>query len=141
MKDIFLEFDFNEGKDFEIDKINGIKLPKDYVEFMREHNGVEGDIGNVWVDLERLEELEDANKDFEEDERFENAVFIGSNGSGEWFGIDSEGNYFTAPSIGSEEDIIILGKTIDDFFKNLNEKFKYLLLADISDKQRKLDYE
>lgn len=123
MEDLFLYFDFNEGTDVDVDEIGGVKLPNDYIDFMRKHNGGEGDLGNVTVVLERLDELEEINVNFEEDERFMNAVFIGSNDGGEWFGIDKEGNYFTVPSIGAEEDKVLLGKNIEDFFKNLNEYF------------------
>ena len=46
------EFEFNvsyNGGD--IEKINGVVLPKDYIEFMKKHNGGEGDIGSTWLVL------------------------------------------------------------------------------------------
>ena len=41
-------FEFNNPYVGEpIESVNGIELPKQYLDFMREHNGGEGDIGEV----------------------------------------------------------------------------------------------
>src|SRR5690348_2032368 len=41
------------------------ELPKDYVDFMREANGVEGEVGeNGWLDLFPIEQLEIHNDDY-----------------------------------------------------------------------------
>ncbi len=34
---------------FERSEINGVVLPEDYIEFMRQNNGGEGDIGDTWA--------------------------------------------------------------------------------------------
>ena len=52
------EFEFNAPYEGDvIEKINEVVLPKDYVEFMKKHNGGEGDIGEAWLVLYPLEEL------------------------------------------------------------------------------------
>ena len=56
------EFEFNkpyEGS--EISSINGISLPEQYIDFMKRHNGGEGDIGESWLILFALEELQEMN--------------------------------------------------------------------------------
>ena len=54
------EFVFNEpyvgGK---IERINNVILPKQYVGFMKKHNGGKGDIGETWLELYPLEELQE----------------------------------------------------------------------------------
>lgn len=57
MKDMFTEFDFNEKTDYRIEEVNGVKLPADYLEFMHQHNGGEGCVGeNLYMQLYKLEE-------------------------------------------------------------------------------------
>ena len=45
MEELFKEFEFNESTTCDITEINGMQLPRDYLEFMHEHNGGEGDLG------------------------------------------------------------------------------------------------
>ena len=56
------EFVFNKPYAGEIiEKINEVVLPKDYVAFMKNHNGGEGDIGETWLILYPMEELQKIN--------------------------------------------------------------------------------
>ena len=58
------EFEFNAPYFGEtIEKINDVVLPKDYIEFMKKHNGGEGDIGETWLVLYPLEELQEITKE------------------------------------------------------------------------------
>lgn len=51
-------FEFNTPYVGEIiEKINDVVLPKDYIEFMKKHNGGQGDIGETWLILYRLEAM------------------------------------------------------------------------------------
>ena len=63
--DNWKEFVFNEpyvgGK---IERINNVILPKQYVGFMKKHNGGKGDIGETWLELYPLEELQEINDDY-----------------------------------------------------------------------------
>ena len=40
-------------------------------------------------------------------------IIIGSDGGGELYGIDTQGNYFNVPVMMDEEDIVLLGKDIE----------------------------
>lgn len=49
MEELFKEFEFNESTTCDITEINGMQLPRDYLEFMHEHNGGEGDVGKIHI--------------------------------------------------------------------------------------------
>lgn len=119
------EFEFNEpynGKD--IDKINNVTLPKQYLEFMKRHNGGEGDIGESWFVLYRLEELQEINDDYEIAEYLPDHIIIGSNGAGELYGIDIDGNYFNVPDMIDEDDVTVFGRDIEILPNEINEFWK-----------------
>lgn len=114
-------FKFNEpypGKI--IDKINNVTLPEEYLEFMKKHNGGEGDIGNTYLVLFPLEELQEINEDYCMEEYLPNHIIIGNNGSGELYGLNSNGEYFVVPYIIEEEYLTILGSTINEFYGKAN---------------------
>ena len=118
-------FDFNEAFSGEIiSEVNGVELPDNYIDFMQEHNGCEGDTGAITVILYRMEELIDVNEDLQIEDFLPGNCIIGTNGGGEFFGIDAEGNYFTVPSVMDEDDKVKLGKTIDEFIVNLHNYFE-----------------
>ncbi len=62
-KDMFKEFEFNDRPEEMITEVNGMKLPEDYLDFMSEHNGGEGPLGEYnygrFYMLEELEEIND----------------------------------------------------------------------------------
>ena len=116
------EFEFNnpyEGKI--INEINGVELPRQYIDFMLLHNGGEGDLGETWFILYPMEELEEINEDYEVDRYLPGRIIIGSNGGGELYGIDSEGNYFNVPEMMDEEDITSFGTDLDQLPDKINE--------------------
>ena len=116
------DFEFNEPYDGpEISSINGISLPKQYIEFIKKHNGGEGDIGESWLILYPIEELQEINDDYEIQEYLPGNIIIGGDGGGELYGINLEGYYFNAPSIGDEDDIRFLGNNIDELPNRINE--------------------
>jgi len=108
------EFEFNTpySGDF-IEKINEVVLPKDYVEFMKNHNGGEGDVGETWLILYPLEELQEINDDYEIEKFLSGHIIIGSNGGGELYGIDNKGNYFNVPALIDEDDVSLLGTDME----------------------------
>lgn len=118
----YKELNMNSGTKFEIASIKGVTIPDDYIAFMKKYNGCEGDIGNVWVILD-CEEIFIETNSYEFDDRFSEAIMIGSNGGGEYFGIDGAGNYFVTPAIGGPEDTVYLGKTLEEFLDGLNQYF------------------
>ena len=121
-------FKFNEpynGAD--IFKINDVVLPEQYVEFMKKHNGGEGDIGETWFILYPLEDLQELNNDYEIEHFLPGHIIIGSNGGGEFYGIDNTGNYFNVPMIMDENDITLLGTEIELLPDKINELWKQLI--------------
>lgn len=96
-----------------IEKINDVVLPNDYIEFMKKHNGGQGDIDETWLILYRLEELQEINDDYEIEVFLPGHIIIGSNGGGELYGIDNKGNYFNVPVLIDEDDVFVLGTEIE----------------------------
>ena len=83
MKELFRNFDFNEAPTQMIQTVNGIDLPEDYLEFMSEHNGGEGPIGEVGYGcFFRLEELEDCNTEYDVQKSWPGHIVIGSDMGG-----------------------------------------------------------
>lgn len=121
------EFEFNapySGKI--ITEINGVNHPRNYIDFMTEHNGGEGDIGESWLRLYPMEELKEINDSYNVPEYLPDHIIIGSNGGGEFLGIDPDGKYFIVPSLLDMDeitilcdDIKILSDKINQFWKNL----------------------
>ena len=108
-------FEFNTPYVGEIiEKINDVVLPNDYIEFMKKHNGGQGDIGETWLILYRLEELQEINDDYEIEVFLPDHIIIGSNGGGELYGIDNKGNYFNVPVLIDEDDVAVLAHQFDD---------------------------
>ena len=107
------EFVFNEpyvgGK---IERINNVILPKQY------------DIGETWLELYPLEELQEINDDYCIEDFLPNHIIIGSNGNGELYGIDNSGNYFNVPIMIDKEDVTLLGDNIDLLPDKINDLWK-----------------
>lgn len=119
------EFMFNDPYSGDvIEKINEVVLPKDYVEFMKKHNGGEGDIGETWLILYSLEELQEINDDYEIEKFLPNHIIIGSDGGGELYGIDSQGKYFNVPVLMDENDIASFGTDIELLPDRINALWK-----------------
>lgn len=121
------EFEFNSpysGED--ITEINGVKLPQNYIDFMKEHNGGEGDIGETWLVLYPIEKLQEINDDSEISEDLPDHIIIGDNGSEELYGITPDGKYFNVPTLFDEEDITILCDDMKDFADKVNEFWENL---------------
>lgn len=119
------KFEFNDSYEGEeIGKVNNVILPEQYIEFMRKHNGGEGDIGETWFVLFPLEELQEINDDYEIEEFLPGHIIIGSNGGGELYGIDKNGNYFNVPALIDEDDVFLLGTDIESLPERVNDLWK-----------------
>lgn len=119
------KFEFNDSYEGEeIGKVNNVILPEQYIEFMRKHNGGEGDIGETWFVLFPLEELQEINDDYEIEEFLPGHIIIGSNGGGELYGIDKDGNYFNVPALIDEDDVSLLGTDIESFPERVNDLWR-----------------
>lgn len=119
------KFEFNDSYEGEeIEKVNNVILPEQYIEFMRNHNGGEGDIGETWFVLFPLEELQEINDDYEIEEFLPGHIIIGSNGGGELYGIDKDGNYFNVPALIDKDDVSLLGTDIESLPERVNDLWK-----------------
>ena len=66
----------------------GRKLPGDYLAFLRKCNGGEGFIGEEYLILWKLGELEEFNRDYEVRKYLPDVFLFGSNGGGEAYGFE-----------------------------------------------------
>ena len=108
----------------EIKQINNVVLPKQYLEFMKKHNGGQGDIGETWREFFTLEDLQEINDDYCIEDFLPDHIIIGSNGNGELYGIDSDGVYFNVPAIMDEDDVTVLGDDINLLPDKINNFWK-----------------
>lgn len=119
------EFEFNEPYEGEeISSVLGIPLPAQYIDFMREHNGGEGDIGGIsWLMLDRIETLQELNEAIKE---FlpEGVIIIGSDGGSELYGVNAEGTYLNLPETIEEEYISYLGNDLNELPQKIYELWK-----------------
>ena len=57
------KFDFNDPYEGEVlESINNTPIPAEYINFMKKHNGGEGDTGESWLMLYPFEELVEINE-------------------------------------------------------------------------------
>jgi hypothetical protein len=68
----------------------GVPLPSDYLDFLRQHNGGEGFVGDNYIIFWRAEELADFNREYEVDKYAPGIFLFGSNGGGEGYGFDTQ---------------------------------------------------
>lgn len=121
------EFEFNPpytGED--ITEINGVRLPQNYIDFMKEHNGGEGDTGESYIVLYPIEELQKINDEYEISEYLPNHIIIGGDGGEELYGITPDGKYFNVPSMFEEEEVTILCDDMKDLADKVNEFWESL---------------
>jgi hypothetical protein len=67
----------------------GRSLPKDYIEFLKEHNGGEGFIGKNYIILWKAEDLVTFNQEYEVEQHAPGILLFASNGGGEGYGFDT----------------------------------------------------
>jgi len=68
----------------------GVALPKDYTDFLKEHNGGEGFIGDNYIIFFKAEELADFNREYEVEKYAPGILLFASNGGGEGYGFDTQ---------------------------------------------------
>ncbi|EGC02077.1 SMI1/KNR4 family protein [Ruminococcus albus] len=118
--DFFDGFEFGEPyKGTPIEEINDVLLPEDYLAFMREHNGGEGEVCGNYLVLFPLEELQAVNDNYDIASELEGCVIIGGDGGGELYGVDEQGRYFNVPAIIEKEAVRYIGSSFEGFLKNI----------------------
>ncbi len=118
MNELFKEFEFNKKTEYTINEINGNLLPKDYLNFMLEHNGGEGNVGNnSYMQILKLEELIDYNNDYDIFKLFPTCFAFGTDLGGNHFCYNFENKeYFAIDSINiSLEDAYCEASSLYDF--------------------------
>ena len=102
----------------------GLRLPGDYVRFLRKMNGGEGFLGeNAYLVLWRAEQLAEMNAGYEVPEVPRELCLIGSNGAGEAFAFDvrtAPHPIVAIPFLGLEwEDAILIATNFRGFLETL----------------------
>ncbi|MEE1113754.1 MAG: SMI1/KNR4 family protein [Eubacterium sp.] len=116
------EIEFNEPYEGElINEINGVKLPEEYINFMRDHNGGEGDLGETWITIYALEELQQINDDYEVRDNLPGTVIFATGDGTEFYGVNKDGEYFNVPETFDPKDITILTDEFDELPEKINE--------------------
>ncbi|KAF2333800.1 SMI1/KNR4 family protein [Flavobacterium daemonense] len=98
LKEIFIKYDFpkrDENSSVEIEDIQvhlKFDLPEDYVFFVENYLGIDQFIGAEFIKLWSFEEIIDANLEYHIFEKLPQTLAIGTNGSGEFIGIEFEDN-------------------------------------------------
>jgi len=111
----------------EFENTSGVKLPEDYVSFLRLGNGGEGFIGlSSYTILWKLEELQQFNEEYEVSKYAPGLFLIGSNGGGEAFAFDTRDAGLAVvqvPFVGMDiEYAEVLGATFTQFLQRLYEE-------------------
>ena len=68
----------------------GVTIPRDYLDFLQQHDGGEGFIGDNYIVLWKAEELADFNREYEVEKYAPGILLFGSDGGGEGYGFDTE---------------------------------------------------
>jgi hypothetical protein len=101
----------------------GVSLPSDYLDFLRQHNGGEGFIGDNYIIFWRAEELVDFNREYEVDKYAPGILLFGSDGGGEGYGFDTQTDgmpIVSVPFIGMERRYAKpVAKNFPDLFAKL----------------------
>ena len=100
-----------------IEETINIKLPQDYIEYMKKNNGYTGIINDDYYDIWRLEDIISRNSDYQVQEFFPNLIYFGSNGGDEAFAFDKSNNMsiVSIPFIGTEDDKIVIADSFNNF--------------------------
>jgi hypothetical protein len=72
----------------EVERYSNLKLPYDYVFYLKNYSGIDQFIGVEFIKLWSLEEVIEANKSYNIFEELPRTIGIGTNGSGEFIGIE-----------------------------------------------------
>lgn len=109
----------------DVEAYSNLKLPVDYVYYLENYLGIDQFIGVEFINLWSLEEIIEANESYNIVNELHQTIGIGSNGSGEFIGIE----------FGENENIkIILSPFID-----LNNKYNIEIGSSFTDFLIRLD--
>lgn len=123
---MFKDFEFNEKPEEMIREVNGIKLPKDYLGFMSEHNGGEGPLGeNNYGRFYMLEELEEINNEYDVQNSWPGYVVIGGIDDALWAYNPDKKIYCQIDSFNTNEDTYYTVSTsFEEFLVNMDKELQ-----------------
>lgn len=107
----------------EIAAARGVTLPSDYVEFMTQSDGGDGDVGLSWLELWPVAEIRDAAEASEQ--RYDGVLLFAGDGGNTVYGFDSlHGNEIVEGDwIGLRRDQLVRrGRTLAEFLQSLSVK-------------------
>ena len=126
MEEMFKEFDFNDKPDEMITEVNGIKLPKDYLSFMSEHNGGEGPLGkNNYGRFYMLEELGEINEEYGVMDSWPGYIVIGGIDDTLWAYNPDKKIYCQIDSYNIDEDTYYtVSNSFEEFLINMDKELE-----------------
>src|SRR3954447_9331401 len=102
-----------------------ISFPADYADFMLKSNGAEGSIGNWYLVLWPIEEIEAINEDYSVSDFAPGFLLFGSDGGGEAYAFDMKSGgmpIFEIPFIPLEaKEARLCGRTFVEFLEFLHD--------------------
>lgn len=114
----------------DIESYSNLKLPKDYLFFLENYHGIDQFIGVEFINLWSLEEIIVANKSYNIVIELTRTIGIGSNGSGEFIGIEigesDNVKVILSPFIDLNSNYNTeIGKSFTDFLIRLDNKIEW----------------
>lgn len=104
----------------------GVALPASYIDFLKQHNGGEGFIGDNYIIFWEAEQLIDFNREYEVETYAPGILLFASSGGGEGYGFDTDDRAMPIvriPFIGMDrQSIDVVASDISDFFARLAGK-------------------
>lgn len=123
-KDMFKEFEFNDRPEEMITEVNGMKLPEDYLDFMSEHNGGEGPLGEYnYGRFYMLEELEEINDEYDVKNSWAGYIVIGGIDDTLWAYNPDKKIYCQIDSTNTDEDTYYtVSNSFEEFLVNMDNE-------------------
>ena len=124
MDKMFQEFEFNEKPETTISSVNGLMLPKDYLNFMSKHNGGEGALGaNNYGHFYKLEKLKEINDEYDVPNNWPGYVVIGGTDDALWAYNPDKKIYCQIDSCNVDEDTYYtISDSFDEFLIKMDEE-------------------
>jgi hypothetical protein len=114
----------------EVESFSNLKLPEDYIFYLENYLGIDQFIGVEFIKLWSLEEIIEANKSYQIVEELIRTIGIGTNGSGEFIGIEMDQfdniKIILSPFIDLNSKYNIeIGTSFTDFLIRLDNKIEW----------------
>jgi hypothetical protein len=121
---MFKDFEFNEKPEEVITEVNGMKLPEDYLNFMSEHNGGEGPLGEYnYGRFYMLEELEEIQDEYDVKNSWPGYIVIGGIDDTLWAYNSDKKIYCQIDSFNTEEDTYYtISNSFEEFLVNMDNE-------------------